>query len=783
MSAVARTLSRSLDVTHRRTWGRDPDVLAPAAVAGAITLVSVSLVAGIGRGAMASAVTALVVAAVLGHGQFGAQVARVLGGRAVVPVWAAILVTVGAVYLDADSPLVAHLSPLVLCWTAAIMAVTFARSRSQDRVADVGALVGVAALAVTVVIGAVGWAVVSDTGARTAIVVAVAAPVAVTGYVVDASRARRGADWLGRVGMATVVGVVAGVLALVGTGDGSSSSGQLIVVGAATLAVLAVLGLLAVGVPMPRWVPLVALALVVVVAGAGNGPLPLVGLAALVALQTSDRRDLPPRPVAEPTTTTARRAIAALTVVALGLRLVAPRGLWLDEATSVHQARLGFGEMLGLIYREDNHPPLHHALLWLDIRLVGDSELAVRLPSIVMGALLVPMLYLTGKALFDRRVGVIAAAIGAVAPLAVWYGQEARMYSQFMLLAVIAVYAQARVLQGGGARYWVLFTLSSVALIYTQYFAVLHVAATMLVFLVEIVRRRRAGNAGALLRRVLGSALAQALLLAPLVPFALYQAAHNQASGFGFSGSGLSAGSAVVPPPSIYGLLTNVQWAMFGYQSDRLTTRLVALWPIGLLLLLLLLGRRRRVASRSLVLIGALPVAAVFAASLFAAKSRSLAEVRYFAGAVPVLFLLLAAGLTTVVVSRRAQYVAAGALLASMLVTLGLQGASRENPRRYEYREAIEAIRADSRPDDVVAYAPDYLDYVVEYYDPGLGSQPLDEGIPDTPGRVFLFQAASFADSAAAQTDVALAIQELEARGMTVEERYDYAQATVWRLG
>lgn len=131
--------------------------------------------------------------------------------------------------------------------------------------------------------------------------------------------------------------------------------------------------------------------------------------------------------------------IVGLTVLALGLRLRVTRGIWVDEATSIMQARMSFSRMLDSLYSTDVHPPGYGALLWVWTRAFGAGELAVRMPSILLGAALVPMVYLAGRALYDRRAGLVAAAFAALAPQAVWYGQEARMYALFMLLAAATV--------------------------------------------------------------------------------------------------------------------------------------------------------------------------------------------------------------------------------------------------------------------------------------------------------------------------------------------------------
>ena len=148
-------------------------------------------------------------------------------------------------------------------------------------------------------------------------------------------------------------------------------------------------------------------------------------------------------------------AVAALAAGGLALRLLATRGIWLDEATSISQAQMPLGDMLHTLRSTDVHPPLHHVVLWVTVRALGTGELAVRVPSLIAATALVPVLYAVGKDIYDRRAGLAAAALGAVAPFAIWYAQEARMYALFMVFALLALWAQVRILRGGGTLAWV----------------------------------------------------------------------------------------------------------------------------------------------------------------------------------------------------------------------------------------------------------------------------------------------------------------------------------------
>ena len=75
---------------------------------------------------------------------------------------------------------------------------------------------------------------------------------------------------------------------------------------------------------------------------------------------------------------------------------------------------LPFGQMLDDMATTDVHPPLHHTLLWITVRIFGTSELAVRLPSLLAGVALVPVLYWVGRVVYDRRTGWVAAMLAAI---------------------------------------------------------------------------------------------------------------------------------------------------------------------------------------------------------------------------------------------------------------------------------------------------------------------------------------------------------------------------------
>jgi uncharacterized membrane protein len=461
--------------------------------------------------------------------------------------------------------------------------------------------------------------------------------------------------------------------------------------------------------------------------------------------------------------------VVALTAGALVLRLFITRGIWLDEATSVAQAELPFGRMLHTLETTDVHPPLHHIALWLTIRVLGTSELAVRAPSLVAATAMVPLLYAAGRDLYDRRTGLAAAAFAAVAPFAVWYAQEARMYAFFMVFALLATWLHVRIARGDDSRNAKLgYTAAAAALIYTQYFGVF-VVGVQLLALVAIKKRA-----------YLPWAIALAAAIAPVLVFGEHQFAANEAAGKGFEQVPSQTGGAVPQgaAPGAYAALTNAVWAVLGYHSNASMERLAALWPLLMLLSLALLGRGR---SRPTVLIAA--SAAIPAAALFVLGQLKpfVFEVRYFIGAVPLVLLLLARATTSWSPRRATRIAAVGGTLLALTAGLADQQLNGSNPRVYDFRGALKTVRADAKPGDQLLYAPQYLNTVVAYYGKGVDAHPLGNRLPRLRKGQHLYVLGSFLDKPAYRAAVQKAVKRLDRRYRLVSKS-SRPQIRIWEF-
>ncbi len=178
--------------------------------------------------------------------------------------------------------------------------------------------------------------------------------------------------------------------------------------------------------------------------------------------------------------TTTRQALLLLTLLAFGLRATRLnfQPLWWDEGYSLYFATMNLAAMVAGT-AGDIHPPFYYALLHFWIAFLGSEAIVVRLFSVFVGTLTVPLLYQVGRRLADERAGTLASLVMAIAPLHIYYSQEVRMYGLVTLLGLLSVYfalgpVKDQAQAAGQSRQtllWGGYVAITLAALYTQYYA------------------------------------------------------------------------------------------------------------------------------------------------------------------------------------------------------------------------------------------------------------------------------------------------------------------------
>jgi len=172
--------------------------------------------------------------------------------------------------------------------------------------------------------------------------------------------------------------------------------------------------------------------------------------------------------------TTAHRRNRAALVVAVAIVVLAALlrfeglgrdSLWYDETGSLEYAR-------GPISHPrhwNNGMALYHVMLHGWIRLAGESEAALRFPSALFGIAAVALLIVLVRRINGWPTALVAGLILALAWRHVYYSQEARAYSLFIMLAVLATLLLVRLLERPGTGRLIVYGIALVALAYSHY--------------------------------------------------------------------------------------------------------------------------------------------------------------------------------------------------------------------------------------------------------------------------------------------------------------------------
>ncbi len=192
----------------------------------------------------------------------------------------------------------------------------------------------------------------------------------------------------------------------------------------------------------------------------------------------------------------------ALLLLAFAVRIyrLDAQSLWYDEAVSAQVAAKGLPELTRWT-ANDIQPPLYYYVLSGWTRLAGRGEWVLRFPSAFFGVLGVAAVWALVRRIFGRGpTGALAAALAALlaalSPLYVYYGQEARMYTQLVFFSTLAGYALWRSLETNRARWWLAFVLAALAALYTHYSALFLLVAYGLCALVVLLTRARPDRFG-----------------------------------------------------------------------------------------------------------------------------------------------------------------------------------------------------------------------------------------------------------------------------------------------
>lgn len=114
-----------------------------------------------------------------------------------------------------------------------------------------------------------------------------------------------------------------------------------------------------------------------------------------------------------------------------------PEGLWNDEYVSWNiAAQTNLNDFFSLMYK-NCHTPLYYFYLRAWMLICGDTDISLRLSSVLPSIISIITMFFVGKELKNEKAGLLCALITAISSFNIYFAQEARLYSLLFLFTAL----------------------------------------------------------------------------------------------------------------------------------------------------------------------------------------------------------------------------------------------------------------------------------------------------------------------------------------------------------
>lgn len=161
-------------------------------------------------------------------------------------------------------------------------------------------------------------------------------------------------------------------------------------------------------------------------------------------------------------------------------------GLWMDELHSVVGADPGKTAAQVIEYSKQDQPPLFFLILhaWFHVFSYNDHSGQILVALIGCGGIIA--MYFVGKEYKNVTVGLVAAFLTAINYFHIDASRQVRFYPLVFLLSALSFLFFLRIIRRGKAEHFLLYILSTSALLNTHYFGLVVFASQFLIFLIII---------------------------------------------------------------------------------------------------------------------------------------------------------------------------------------------------------------------------------------------------------------------------------------------------------
>jgi len=233
--------------------------------------------------------------------------------------------------------------------------------------------------------------------------------------------------------------------------------------------------------------------------------------------------------------------IFLLIILLLGLFLRVYRinssSLWYDEVVYMKVSKNFFNYLPYYIFYKDGYykdllsplynqytynnlgigAPLYHPIENTWIKILGDSEIALRSLSVLFAILSILVIFKLARYLFNDKIGLLSAFLFAINPYNIFFSQDATYYTLVVLLSLLSVFFFFKSLKENKKKHWIFYAIFSSLGIYTHYFPIFLIFFQWIFFILLIKKHKH------LIKNFILSQILIFILYLPFLPHFYYQ--------------------------------------------------------------------------------------------------------------------------------------------------------------------------------------------------------------------------------------------------------------------
>lgn len=206
--------------------------------------------------------------------------------------------------------------------------------------------------------------------------------------------------------------------------------------------------------------------------------------------------------------------IFLIIILGIALRLIfinKPDGLWNDEYISWIIAATPFFDGFINAVKSQCHMPFYYLYLKFFMTFFGQSDLLLRLTSVLAGVLSIPIMYFVGKEK-DENTGLTCAGFTAISSFLIYYSQEVRIYAILFLFSALSLLYTIKCIKNPNKQNFILYVISNFLILFTHTIGFVFVFFNLIILSINLFKQFKK-----VITTVWISIFAGGILLTPLI--------------------------------------------------------------------------------------------------------------------------------------------------------------------------------------------------------------------------------------------------------------------------